>query len=108
MTVRTAAGSQTFSGVTGAGLTWTLRQRSNAQAGDAEIWQAVAQPRSRAVTVKATMSRGSYQGFMDIVSFVGANTDDQRGDCDTKCGLGRANRKVDHDRRELMGLGRRR
>ena len=39
------AGTARFAGVTGGGLTWTLRQRSNAQAGTAEIWQATAPAR---------------------------------------------------------------
>ena len=33
---------QQFTGVTGGGLTWRLRQRTNLQYGTAEIWQAVA------------------------------------------------------------------
>ena len=34
------AGAQTFSSVTGGGLTWRLRRRANTQAGTAEIWAA--------------------------------------------------------------------
>src|ERR1700761_6326136 len=36
------AGSMSFSGVTGGGLTWHLVRRANAQAGTAEIWAASA------------------------------------------------------------------
>ena len=35
------AGTESIKSVTGAGLTWTLRRRTNTQAGTAEIWQAV-------------------------------------------------------------------
>ena len=35
-----SAGSQSFSSVTGGGLSWRLRRRANAQAGTAEIWAA--------------------------------------------------------------------
>src|SRR4051812_978330 len=33
-------GTQTMSAVTGGGLTWTMRKRTNVQAGTAEIWTA--------------------------------------------------------------------
>ncbi len=66
--------SQTFSTVTGAGLTWTMRERANAQDGDAEIWQAVATTALKNVTVTATRGTGGYQGSMDIVSYIGAST----------------------------------
>jgi hypothetical protein len=68
------SGGQTFSSVTGGGLAWTLRQRTNAQAGDAEIWQAVATTTLTNVTVKATRSSGSYVGSLDVVSYTGAST----------------------------------
>ena len=35
------AGGQSFSGVTGGGLNWQVRQRTNSQYGTAEIWTAV-------------------------------------------------------------------
>jgi Domain of unknown function (DUF4082)/Bacterial Ig domain/Glycosyl hydrolases family 16 len=69
-----AAASQSISAVSGAGLTWKLRQRTNGQAGDAEIWQATATAVLKNVTVTATRSSGSYQGAIDVVSFVGAST----------------------------------
>src|SRR5689334_20071221 len=37
-----AAGGQSISSVVGGGLAWKLRQRTNAQPGTAEIWEAVA------------------------------------------------------------------
>lgn len=65
---------QTFSSVTGGGLTWTLRQRSNAQRGTSEIWQAVAPTTVSNLIVKATRSNGSYVGSMVVTAFAGADT----------------------------------
>ena len=56
------AGGQSFSSVTGGGLTWRLRQRANAQAGTAEVWEAVAPAVLSGVTITATRSSGSYIG----------------------------------------------
>ncbi len=69
-----SSGGQSFSSVSGGGLTWALRERSNSQAGDAEIWQAVAPSVLSKVVVTATRAKGSYQGAIDVVSFTGANT----------------------------------
>ncbi|HEX7963699.1 MAG TPA: Ig-like domain-containing protein [Candidatus Saccharimonadales bacterium] len=66
-------GSQTYTGVTGGGLTWKLRQRSNAQAGTAEIWTAVAAAQVNNVSVKATHS-GSNAASITVVAFTGADT----------------------------------
>src|SRR5438105_459314 len=68
------SGKQTISSVTGGGLTWRLRQRTNTQVGTAEIWQAVATNPLTNATVTATRSSGSYVGSMVIVAFTGANT----------------------------------
>ena len=64
---------QTFSSVTGGGLTWTLRQRTNTQLGTAEIWQAVASSTLSNVTITATHG-GSYQSSMAVAAFTGAST----------------------------------
>ena len=64
---------QAFTSVTGGGLTWTLRQRANTQAGTAEIWQAVAPNPLTNVTVTAQRS-GNTLGSMTIAAFVGADT----------------------------------
>ncbi|WP_395726438.1 Ig-like domain-containing protein [Nakamurella sp.] len=64
---------QTFSSVTGGGLTWTLRQRSNAQRGTSEIWQAVAPTVVSNLVVTATRSSGSYVGSMVVTAFAGAD-----------------------------------
>ena len=41
-----SSGALSFSSVTGGGLTWRLRQRTNTRAGTAEIWQAAAPKRA--------------------------------------------------------------
>jgi hypothetical protein len=69
-----AAASQSFSGVTGGGLTWVPRVRSNGEAGTAEIWQAVAPTTLSGVVVTATRSSGAYGGSMTVVALSGAST----------------------------------
>jgi len=64
---------QTFSALTGGGLTWSLRQRTNAQYGTAEIWTAAATSVLSNITVKATHS-GSYSALITVATFTGANT----------------------------------
>src|SRR5215213_1294845 len=66
-------GTQSFKSVTGAGLTWQLRQRTNNQKGTAEIWQAVANATLTNVKVTAARNSGSYTGAITIASFTGAN-----------------------------------
>ncbi len=68
------AGGQTFQSVTGGGLTWKLRQRTNAQPGTAEIWEAVASTALSNVTVTATRSSGTAVGTIAVVAFRGADT----------------------------------
>src|SRR5579859_8098837 len=67
-------GAQSFSSVTGGGLTWKLRQRVNAQPGATEIWQAVASAPLSNVRIKATRANGSYVGSLVITAFKGAST----------------------------------
>lgn len=67
-------GTAAFSSVTGGGLTWTLRQRANAQPGTAEIWQAVAPAPLTNATVTATQASGSWQSSITVVAFLGADT----------------------------------
>jgi uncharacterized repeat protein (TIGR01451 family) len=69
-----ASGTQSFSNVTGGGLTWRLRQRTNAQAGTSEIWQAVARAELTNATITATRASGSYVGSLTVATFIGANT----------------------------------
>jgi chitodextrinase len=70
----TASGAQTFSGVTGGGVTWTLRRRTNVQYGTSEIWTAVAPQALANQKVTATRLTGSYQGSITIATFTGADT----------------------------------
>ena len=60
-------------GVNGAGLTWSLVQRTNAQMGTAEIWRAFAPAALSNVTVTATLSQ-SVDSSMTIMSFAGVDT----------------------------------
>jgi hypothetical protein len=62
---------QTFT-VTGAGLTWTLAKRSNAQFGDSEIWYARASGTLSSQTVTATPSAGGFDGSLVVVAFAKA------------------------------------
>ena len=66
------AAGESFSAVTGGGLTWSLRVRSNGQPGTAEIWQAVAPQTLTNVSVTAMRASGSYIGAITVVSFSGA------------------------------------
>jgi fibronectin type 3 domain-containing protein len=68
------AAGETFSAVTGGGLTWSLRVRANGQPGTAEIWQAVAPQALTNVSVTAMRASGSYTGTITVVSFSGADT----------------------------------
>jgi fibronectin type 3 domain-containing protein len=67
------AAGQSFTGITGGGLTWRLRQRTNAQYGTAEIWTAAAPAALSHVTVTASHS-GNYTAAIQVVAFTGANT----------------------------------
>jgi hypothetical protein len=68
------SGSQTFSSVTGAGVTWTLAKRANAQAGTAEIWTAAAPSKVTNGTVKATHGGSTFSGSITVATFSGAKT----------------------------------
>jgi hypothetical protein len=65
------AGRQSFT-VTGAGLTWTLAKRGNAQSGDSEIWWARASGTLTAQTITATPSAGGFHGSLTVVAFIKA------------------------------------
>jgi hypothetical protein len=69
-----ASAGQSFSSVSGGGLTWKLRERTNDQPGTAEIWEAVAPTALSNVTVTATRSSGSYVGSIGVLAFTGATT----------------------------------
>ena len=67
-------GTASIRSVAGAGLTWSLRQRANTQAGTAEIWQAVAPAPLSNATVTATQNSGTWQSSMSVVAFLNADT----------------------------------
>jgi len=58
--------------VTGAGLTWQLAKRSNAQNGTAEIWFAVATDFLSSVTVSSQPGIGGYHGSVSVLAFTNA------------------------------------
>jgi len=59
--------------VSGAGLSWTLVRRANAQFGTAEVWTATASSQLVNATVVATQSvTGSYDMQLVVVAFKGA------------------------------------
>lgn len=62
----------TVNSITGGGLTWTLRQRSNTQGGTTEIWQAVAPKALSSSKFTATLS-GPFASSMVVTAFKGAD-----------------------------------
>ncbi len=73
----TSAGA-TVKSVSGAGLTWVLVRRTNAQLGTAEIWRAFAASPLTRVSVAATLSQ-SVSASMTVMSFSGVNTSGANG-----------------------------
>jgi hypothetical protein len=63
----------TVSGVSGAGLTWTLVQRTNGQSGTSEIWRAFAPSILSNVTITTTLSQ-SVVSSLTVMSFAGVST----------------------------------
>src|SRR5262245_33559143 len=68
----------TVKSVAGAGLTWTLVVRTNAQSGTAEIWRAFAATPLTNVSVTATLSQ-STASSMSLLSFTGVDTSGVNG-----------------------------
>ena len=58
--------------VSGAGLTWSLVQRANLEAGDAEIWEAMAPGPLSKQTVQATATDGGYHATLTVAAISGA------------------------------------
>lgn len=59
--------------VSGAGLTWTLLERSSTQAGTAEIWSALANGTLSNLTVSSQPGNGSgYHGSLTVIAFTNA------------------------------------
>ena len=68
----------TVTGVSGAGLSWTLVRRSNGQLGTAEIWRAFAPSLLANVTVTASLSQ-SVGTSIAVVTFTGADSSGLNG-----------------------------
>jgi len=67
-----SAGVPQTSTVSGAGLTWTLAKRSNAQAGTAEVWTALAPTALANVVVSAKLVSGLADQAMTVMAIKGA------------------------------------
>ena len=102
-----ATSRQSFTSVTGGGLTWQLRQRSNAKRGTAEIWQAVASAPVSNLVVTASRRNGSYVGSMVVTAFLGAEHDRRRRDHRRLRSIRRTHRHADPGKGRLLDLGRR-
>lgn len=63
----------TVKSVSGAGLTWTLVQRTNVQSGSSEIWRAFSGPPLSNAFITATLSQ-SVISSISIMSFSGVDT----------------------------------
>ncbi len=74
----TTGTNTTVSGMTGAGLTWTLVRRTNVQRGTAEIWRAFAAAALTNVSVTAALS-SSQPASMTVVTFKGVDTTGTNG-----------------------------
>jgi hypothetical protein len=64
--------NMTVTGITGAGLTWSLVQRTNTQGGTAEIWRAFAATTLSDVTVTANLSQ-KVVSSITVMSFAGVD-----------------------------------
>src|SRR6266404_4979117 len=73
-----SSSNTTVTKIAGAGLTWVLVQRTNAQAGTAEIWRAFAPSPLTGVTVTATLSQ-SVLSSITVISFTGVDTSGLNG-----------------------------
>lgn len=59
--------------ISGGGLSWTLVQRANREAGTSEIWKAYAPAPLSNVTVSSTQRTGGYDQSLTVVTFTGAS-----------------------------------
>ena len=69
----------TVTSVTGAGLTWALVQRANAQFGTAEIWRALSPSPLSGATVTANFSIAVGVSSITVVSFTGIDLSGTNG-----------------------------
>jgi uncharacterized protein (TIGR03437 family) len=77
-TDKASASTTTVASVSGAGLTWQLVVRTNAQGGTSEIWRAFAPVPLSSVSVTAAMSQ-SVVSSMTIMTFTGVDTSGANG-----------------------------
>jgi hypothetical protein len=61
-------GSAQSATVSGAGLTWTLVKRANAQPGDAEVWEAPAPAVLASATVKSALSKSGFKQDLTVIA----------------------------------------
>ena len=91
--------------MTGAGLTWTLKRRTNTQLGTSEIWTATASTVLNGVIVTAAQAIGGFDQSLTVVAFRGA------GGTGAVAGRERAERRADrladHDARRVARIRRR-
>jgi hypothetical protein len=66
------AGKQTVT-VTGAGLTWQLVKRANAQSGDSEVWAATANTILSSATVTSTELKSGYAQDLTVIAMEGTS-----------------------------------
>ena len=67
----------TVQSVAGAGLTWVLVVRTNAQSGTSEIWRTFAPSRLTSTSVTATLSQATVSS-LTVMSFTGVDPSDSR------------------------------
>ncbi len=67
------SGSPQTATVSGGGLSWTLRARSNQQYGTSEVWSAVAPNAGFSSTVTSRPGTGSYHGSLTVIGFTNAS-----------------------------------
>jgi hypothetical protein len=68
----TGSGMQSLT-VSGAGLSWTLAQRTNTQSGTAEVWTAFASNQLTSATVTSTQATPGYDQSLTVVAIRGAS-----------------------------------
>jgi len=74
----TSGANSRVTAINGAGLTWVLVTRTNAQSGTAEIWRAFAASALSNVTVTATLSQ-RVAASITVMSFTGVDTSGTNG-----------------------------
>jgi hypothetical protein len=97
-------GGQTAT-VTGAGLTWTLIKRANAQAGDAEIWAATAAGIVTSGTVTSTEGIGGYYQSLNLVALQGTNGTGASAATGASTGAPTISLTTTHDHSLVFGVG---